>query len=654
MFFANLSLAEFLALFGATAGLVMMLYLLQSARRKQTVATLRFWTKAETPVESRRRRRIRQPLSLLLQLLSIALLLLAVAELRWGSADEASRDHVLILDTSAWMGARSPRGTLMDEARSMALAYVRALPSGDRVMVVRADALATPATAFESNRDFIEQAIRDSQPGFAALHLDEALRFARRIQALESRRPGEIVFAGARRSAETDAASSAPPVGNLRVLPVETAVENAGLQKVGLRHSASEADLWEVYVSVRNYGASARMADLAIQFGHAPAGSRRLRLEPASEAEAVFEFRSRAAGLLEVRLFTDDGFPEDDRAVLEIPARRALEVVVYSEHPELLRPLLEANPFVAATYRRPSEYRDQDQPRIVILDRFRPPVAPSGDAIWIEPPRDESPVPVKSVAEDIVLENWRSDHPVASGLRTQDLRLERALVFETEPGCEPVAGVDDGAVIVACADTVSSPRKSVVLGFHPMRSAMRYELAAPLLFANIISWMEPGVFRRWELNAGSVGMVEVALAPGVQPSEVQVFTDDGSPLPATLRGNTLRFFSGTPGAVRVLAGDREMVYSLTLPEVAASVWEPPEGVLRGVPAPSQPAAASRDLWRWLALLGGLGLLVEWLWFGRFRKRERPAGALPNLLSLRAWRERFRLKRRSPGPVRRAS
>ena len=56
------------------------------------------------------------------------------------------------------MGIAGPRGcrggrqaTLLDEARDSARAYLRSLPRRDRVMLVRADALATPATAFESD-----------------------------------------------------------------------------------------------------------------------------------------------------------------------------------------------------------------------------------------------------------------------------------------------------------------------------------------------------------------------------------------------------------------------------------------------------------------------------------------------------------------------
>ena len=40
-------------------------------------------------------------------LLSLTLLLLALAQVRLGSPDRYANDHVLILDSSAWMAARS-------------------------------------------------------------------------------------------------------------------------------------------------------------------------------------------------------------------------------------------------------------------------------------------------------------------------------------------------------------------------------------------------------------------------------------------------------------------------------------------------------------------------------------------------------------------
>src|SRR5262249_17428159 len=152
MNFLNLGLGELLGLAGAISAGVVALYLLDRSKRKQLVSTLRFWSAADVRTELKHRRRIQQPWTLVLQLVSLALLLTAIAGPQLGVFDAAGRDHVVILDISAWMGARAGQGVLLDQAKANARAYIRSLPRRDRVMLLRADALATPATAFESNR----------------------------------------------------------------------------------------------------------------------------------------------------------------------------------------------------------------------------------------------------------------------------------------------------------------------------------------------------------------------------------------------------------------------------------------------------------------------------------------------------------------------
>src|SRR5260370_1671893 len=129
---------------GSLSGVVVALYVLARLRKRRTVATLRFFALSEKTPVLKHRRKLQQPWSLLLQLLSLLLLLLAIAQLRFGAPARASRDHVLILDSSAWMGARSGQVRMIDQARAAARSYVRLLPASDRVMLVRADVLATP------------------------------------------------------------------------------------------------------------------------------------------------------------------------------------------------------------------------------------------------------------------------------------------------------------------------------------------------------------------------------------------------------------------------------------------------------------------------------------------------------------------------------
>ena len=94
--------------FGAVAAFSVALYLLDRTRRRQVVSTLRFWVTPGQPAPVSRSRKIKQPFS-------------AAAAAGHGccccspsrnssSAERLNkrRDHVLILDTSAWMGAALP------------------------------------------------------------------------------------------------------------------------------------------------------------------------------------------------------------------------------------------------------------------------------------------------------------------------------------------------------------------------------------------------------------------------------------------------------------------------------------------------------------------------------------------------------------------
>src|SRR5450755_764920 len=136
MFFLNLTTGEFLSLLGVLGGLIAALYLLDKSKRKKIVSTLRFWTPARSAEELQSRRRMREPWSLILQLLGLLLLLLAIAQLQWGSKRWRGRDHVLLLDTSAWSAGRVMDTTVLDEEKRLARGYVATLPGADRVMLV--------------------------------------------------------------------------------------------------------------------------------------------------------------------------------------------------------------------------------------------------------------------------------------------------------------------------------------------------------------------------------------------------------------------------------------------------------------------------------------------------------------------------------------
>ena len=98
------------------------------------------------------------------------------------------------------MAARSGDGRLIDQARAAAKNYLKALPASDRVMLVRADALATPATQFESDRLALQRAIdRNPARRRGSEYRTSAWRSPSRPRKLHAQRAGDIVFVGAGR-----------------------------------------------------------------------------------------------------------------------------------------------------------------------------------------------------------------------------------------------------------------------------------------------------------------------------------------------------------------------------------------------------------------------------------------------------------------------
>jgi len=305
------------------------------------------------------------------------------------------------------------------------------------------------------------------------------------------------------------------------------------------------------------------------------------------------------------------------------PASTTMKIVVYSNEPDLLRPLITSNPQIAATFLPVANYDPAVKADVVVLDRFAPSAPPQTNSLWVEPPAMGSPVPVSGSRTNVKIERWRTETSLGAGLRTSDAVLESAETFTLAKGDIPVADAQNGSLVAAR----DGQRKLAVIGFHPGKGTMKYQLATPLLLANLLRWMAPDAFRRWEVQAAGVGTIDVPIEKGTNISNVHVVDETGKLLPFTITGDTLQFFSGSQGTVRVLIGDREMVYSLALPDVAEATWKPPANVRRGIPRGSTGAGSNPAIWPWLAAFGGLGLAVDWFLYGRSRaSRQRLSAA----------------------------
>ena len=624
MTFTNLALGEFLALLLPLAAVVIVLYLHDRSRRQLVVSTLRFWPPEAQRRRPIRRKKIRQPLSFVLQLLALLLLVLAIADLRF-RGNEPPRHHVVLLDASAWMRATSGAsgGTLMDAARQAALAYLRAIPLHDPVMVVRADGNPGSLTGFTTDPRHLAQVIRDVDPGWTALDLQAAVELA--ADALElavgdlsradgSTALGEVAYIGnGRLAGDVVGPLDTRRLPFFRYISVGREIADRGIRSLAARRTPDDPTRWEVLVELINHDVEDHTIEGEFRFANRRLTAEEIRLPAGGSREISFLLRAQSAGPLEVVLHSTDSFPANDHARINIPAFTPEHVSVYSKQPSALRALLTASPQLQPEFYQPKDY-DVDRQRgdLTVFDRFVPRQLPRGDAIFFEPPRASSPINVKRVVHNCRITNWSSSHPLAKGLRNRDVILNRASVFEPGPDDVIIAQCSAGPVIVARSVEES---RQVFFGFHPVRAGLEKHLATPLLFANVLAWLLPDTFRVTKVVARAPGLVELPLAEADE--ETVRFESSGDPaLTWVVSQGHLRFYTAQPGAVAVRTSSRESHFALTLPEAAVNQWKPPPGILRGVPTPPAVDLRHAALWPWLAAIALLALGFEWSIFGR--------------------------------------
>jgi hypothetical protein len=132
----------------------------------------------------------------------------------------------------------------------------------------------------------------------------------------------------------------------------------------------------------------------------------------------------------------------------------------------------------------------------------------------------------------------------------------------------------------------------------------------------------PDVFRDVDVGTQSAGAVAMPFV--ADKGTIQVLTDSGASLPFNVRDKSVEFFAGESARVRVIAGNSERVYSLTLPEMWDVKWTPPADARRGIPAWNDALRRNRDWWPFLAALGAAVLIAEWIAYGRYSPVHRLA------------------------------
>jgi hypothetical protein len=522
----GLPAAQLAAIFAGAGGVLFALYLLRQRRRRLEVPFARLWQKVLHRSEATTLwHRLKRWLSLLLQLLLLALLVLSLGDPRL-AASKQGRTMVLLIDASASMQAVTGTGTgpggrtRLDLARDEARRLIRDLAGDDVAVVVALDSQPAPQGGLSSDeRDLLAQ-VESVTAKDGPADLPRALRLCADLLAGRDNPQVVLISDGGFDDATLAvlaAERKAPALHrlDLRYAPVgapDPAAGNVAITAFSVRRYRHNRLSYEVLLELRSFSIETGQAGQAGQTG--AASPTKVKLELLQEGETVdVQELTLAPGERVQRLYPDlagsgvhltarirpagpDLLPLDDQAYAVLPQRRRQRALLvtrgnlYVEGALLAASAGDENGFQVSKL-KPADYTPAQAAAYdaVIFDDFTPPEPPAAHALYLNPQGETSPFPITGTVPAPLVTDRAKDHPVMRWINLKDLNASRASVFRLAPGDVALSGMLGKAILAAGTRQVAgAPRRVVALGLDIRQSDLPLRPALPLLLINTLDW----------------------------------------------------------------------------------------------------------------------------------------------------------------------
>lgn len=621
MTLTGLPLGTLLAVFGGAAALTIVFYILRLRRRPVAVPFAPLWHSVLGDRDaSRLFSRLRRWLSLLLQLVLLALLAVALGDPRPEGTLGTGRNVVLLIDASASMQATDEKPTRLEAARTKARELVRGLGGSDRALVVQMGEVPVPLSTLSDEPTELVAAINRVRASDTRADLGRALELA--ADALRGATHPEIVVVSDGALPEP---AVAPELGgaSVRFLPVGKSGKNLAITAFSVRRYPLDKSRLEVLAEVANLGTERADLELSLWGDGSIIDSERLSVEGGARLARFFTDVGGTRRGLEARLRYADGtrddLPADDRAYALVPERRRARVALVTPGNTYLEAALLLDEYLDVTEVKPSSYPPPGRFDATLFDGVAPPpAAESGGLIYLNPPIAGAPVKVGKAIQDFGFDTWDRKSRVLRFAALGDVQVAKGHAFEPESGDKVLGASDNGPILVSGS---RSGRPFIALGFDPRQSDLVLRPAWPLLVLNAIdSFSESDTSYLSAYRTGEVWRVPVA--EGAREAELTL--PDGGKRPVPVQDGHAVTFGEHAGVYQLATGTAE---TRVLSEFAANLADLDESrilpqktlkVAGKAAPPPEPGkgGARRELWIWL-VAAALGLsLVEWFTYHR--------------------------------------
>jgi Ca-activated chloride channel homolog len=569
---------------------VLAMYLLKLRRDEQVVPSTLLWKRLLTDIEANAPwQRLRRSLLLLLQLLLVLLLAFLAARPFLERPAGLAGDVVVVIDTSASMGATDIPPDRLTEAKAKVLEKLKDLPANGTVSVIAAGRTARVVVNGTSDLGRVRAAIDGITVETATGDLGDALNLADALAARAG--DAEILVA-------TDAALAIKPTNRLNhkvsVLQVGREQRNQAIVALAVRPGSSGVTR-SVFLSIANLDIEPARRQLEIWTDGVLREAKDLaQLEPQTRTEVVIDDIPLGTSVIEARLTsgsaggTDDALTVDDRAWAIVPQDKPRNILIVGEGDPYLENALLFLPNVNLFAVKPAEYpakavrTDGSRWDLVVFEGTAPRNLELASAVLLIAPAATSELgEVTGTLTDPGIGTLSPDEPILKFIDLSTVHIGRAAKLETPTWARTVIPGPAGAPLLYVGE--NGGRRAGVLAFLPRNSDLPLQVAFPLLIANLTG----------ELLGGSAAPT-AALAPG---DPVILPMPKGATAVVVTRpdGSTVELAPGTAGAASVAFSQTDLLGVYTATFVFAEPTPGPSGgsTQPGTFAPTPGSSAPR-------------------------------------------------------------
>ncbi len=465
------------ALYGLLAlPLLLIPYLIRRKPERVLFSSLLLFTEPSTRSGGRPLGRLRLPLIFFLQLLLLALLILALGEPVFSVR---TSNIAIVLDNSASMQTLEDQRTRFVLAQEKARGLLADLGPAGRVDLYLTVPRLNKVRGATFDPAEAARVIGTLTPYDLA---DPPLDYQSRLSELAKERKYDRLFL----------ITDHPSVGQtdtLRLITVGQPRDNFAVSSFKVFHASMVGARLEAAAEVANYSAKDARIGITLRSGNAVISNRELFVPAGKTAEAIFT-GFPAYPYYEVEIDARDALPLDNRRFAVPPGAQNLRILGISPRPQALNSL-RSIAGISLDLIAPEEYNKVDRRGygLEIFHYAAPPVIPEKPALFVMPPDNNPLVDLEKPVSRPVVSSWSEPHPLTRYVNFALFRPALSRPLRPRVSGETIIESPAGPLVFA---TEHRGVKQLALGFDIFPYLGRENLPVSIFTLNLLDWFFHG------------------------------------------------------------------------------------------------------------------------------------------------------------------